>query len=271
MFGLAHNKPQEQAAVVIPVYRKDLSLYEQISMKRCHEVLGKHPLFFISPEGLRIDGDDWSSYGSILYFHPEYFGNTSAYNRLMFSPAFYRRFADFEYILIYQLDSFVFKDQLSYWCGLSYDYIGAPWIGLNRREEIRGLLPFWERRGFIRRILGQKISNVGNGGFSLRRVRTFLLLSALLRRKMRVWPLNEDTFWSFAAPCYFPFFRKPTTEIAIQFSFELDPRKAYELNHCELPFGCHAWWRYDFEFWRGEIEPLGYKLQDNVKNKILFQ
>lgn len=164
MFGVANNKPQEQAAVVIPVYRKDLSLYEQISMKRCHEVLGKHPLFFISPEGLRIDRDDWSSYGRILYFHPEYFGNTSAYNRLMFSPAFYRRFADFEYILIYQLDSFVFKDQLSYWCGLSYDYIGAPWIGLNRRGRDSGIAALLGAQGVYPENIGTENIQCGQWG-----------------------------------------------------------------------------------------------------------
>jgi hypothetical protein len=248
MIELAVKKPPEQAAVVIPIYKKELSLYEKISLKRCHEVLGRYPLFLVSPEGLWEGGDDLSPYQNVNYFHPENFKNIPAYNRLMFSPTFYRKFRDFKYILIYQLDSFVFSDQLSYWCGLSYDYVGAPWIGLNRREEIRGLLPFWERKGFIRRI------------FSLRRVRTFMLLSTLLSRWIKKWPLNEDTFWSFAAPCYFPFFRKPPSEMAIQFSFELEPRLAYQLNHDELPFGCHAWWKYDFDFWKEKIMMLGYEL-----------
>lgn len=254
------GKPRYEVATLIPVYKGELTLYEKISLDRCLRVLGNHPIFIIAPEGFLVDKIGLSNHCVTLYFPSRYFRNTHSYNQLMFSPAFYRRFTDFEYILIYQLDSFVFTDELIYWCGQPYDYVGAPWLGLNRREEIRGLLPFWERRGFIRRILGQKISNVGNGGFSLRRVRTFLLLSALMRRKMEVWPLNEDTFWSFAAPCYFPFFRKPSVEVALQFSFELEPRLAYQLNHDELPFGCHAWWKYDFDFWKEKIKNLGYEL-----------
>jgi hypothetical protein len=260
MFSLTFKEPQEQVAVVIPYYRKDLNRYEQISLRRCLEVLGRHPLFLISPEGLWAAGDDLTPYRQTICFHPQYFENISGYNRLLFSPLFYRRFTNFEYILIYQLDSFVFSDQLSYWCGQSHDYVGAPWLGLNRREEIRGLLPFWERKSPIRKILKQKISNVGNGGFSLRRVRTFLILSMLLSRKTKFWPLNEDTFWSFAVPCYFPFFRKPSEEMALRFSFELEPRVAYQLNHDELPFGCHAWWKYDFDFWKARITNLGYEL-----------
>jgi len=44
----------------------------------------------------------------------------------MMSPAFYDAFKAFDYILIYQLDAFVFRDELEYFCSLGYDYIGAP-------------------------------------------------------------------------------------------------------------------------------------------------
>ncbi|MFR6542216.1 MAG: DUF5672 family protein [Butyricimonas virosa] len=26
------------------------------------------------------------------------------------------------------IDAFVFRDELTYWCTLNYDYIGAPWL-----------------------------------------------------------------------------------------------------------------------------------------------
>ena len=78
----------------------------------------------------------------------------------MLSSEFYRRFSKFEYILIYQLDAFVFKDQLNYWCKKGYDYIGAPWF-----------------EGFHLTKTGVNIIGVGNGGFSLRRVKTHIDLT----------------------------------------------------------------------------------------------
>jgi len=246
--------------VVIPVHKKELTPYERISLLQCLEVLQAYPIYIFSPPDLWTDECGLPKHVERIHFPEEYFRNVASYNRLMFSPTFYARFAHFEYILVYQLDAFVFSDQLSYWCGLSYDFIGAPWLGLNRREQVRGLLPIWERKGLLRTVWNKEISNVGNGGFSLRRVRTFLVLSTLLKRQAKAWSLNEDTFWSFISPCYYPFFRKPAADVALRFSFELEPRAAYELNQQRLPFGCHAWWRYDFDFWRHRIGALGHSL-----------
>ena len=38
---------------------------------------------------------------------------------------FYRAFADYEYILIYQLDCLVFASSLEEWCGKGWDYVGS--------------------------------------------------------------------------------------------------------------------------------------------------
>ena len=38
-------------------------------------------------------------------------------------------------------------------------------------------------------------------------------------------------------------------ETALKFSFEVAPRQCFEMNNQSLPFGCHAWARYDRSFW----------------------
>jgi hypothetical protein len=35
----------------------------------------------------------------------------------------------------------------------------------------------------------------------------------------------------------------------LRFAFEAAPRQCLEMNQGRLPFGCHAWGRYDREFW----------------------
>ena len=74
--------------------------------------------------------------------------------------------------------------------------------------------------------------------------------------------INEDGYWG--QNCSkLGWFRTAPYEIAVDFSFELDPRSAYENNGHRLPFGCHAWPGLDTEFWRPHIESFGYRWWDD--------
>ena len=89
------------------------------------------------------------------------------YNELLLSENFYTTFSAFKYILIYQPDSYVFRDELMEWCKEGYDYIGAPWLEDND-EQI-------------------KLNGVGNGGFSLRNIEKFLYIFS----KCKIQTMNE--------------------------------------------------------------------------------
>ena len=82
----------------------------------------------------------------------------------MLSPEFYRRFSDTDYILVCQLDAYIFRDELLSWCKKEYDYIGAPWSApaLYRMPILR----LW-RRYFHSRRRTEKDFKVGNGGLSI--------------------------------------------------------------------------------------------------------
>jgi hypothetical protein len=73
-------------------------------------------------------------------------------------------------------------------------------------------------------------------------------------------------FWSlFVAPrC--EFFTIPTASEAVSFAFEAHPEYLFELNHQELPFGCHAWERYNPEFWKAI-----FKQNQLIQNPIKTQ
>ena len=49
--------------------------------------------------------------------------------------------------------------------------------------------------------------------------------------------------------CYLPEFKVASLEQGLRFAFEASPRTCFEMNGGRLPFGCHAWGRYDREFW----------------------
>src|ERR1700676_4389836 len=121
--------------VVVPIYKRfdQLTSNELTSLVKLYSILGKHSIFLIRPKNL-----EWQEYLShaklfntevfVMNFPESYFLNVQGYNSLLLHKRFYRSFKEFEYILIYQTDAYVFKDDLEYWCSLNYDYVGAPWF-----------------------------------------------------------------------------------------------------------------------------------------------
>ena len=197
----------------------------------------------------------------------------------MLSRKFYQRFASSEYILIYQLDGYVFSDALETWCQKGYDYIGAPVFRFHGSHEA-----------------GNRLWKVGNGGVSLRKTATFLSLfdqvmpvktfsffvknirkkgcismviktimmgiSLLFRSRTIEYYLihycdkriNEDMFWCDALSHTRLALNVPSFIEAAHFCFEKSPAYLYTLIGETLPFSCHAFERYDFDsFWNKYI------------------
>lgn len=240
--------------IVIPIYKTELTNEEVISLKQCFKILGKHSIKFIAPLGLEI-----TFYEKIVneklvieYFDPTFFKNISGYNRLMLSLDFYSRFKSFDYMLVYQLDCYVFRDELEFWCNKGYDYIGAPWLEEFYYRKTRSeKLKFLIRRFFnlkMNKYINKDILvyQVGNGGFSLRKISKFIYtlqhtdFNAIDKFKESNDPMalfNEDIFWSFEAKKI----KKPNYKIASKFALDLGADIGIRLNNGELPFGCHAW------------------------------
>src|ERR1700676_3379192 len=145
------GRAKKLVAVVIPVPRFPLTADEEISMRHLRKHLGAFDRYIIGQRPLPREFSDFK----LKRFPLRYFKDRFAYNRLMLKERFYRAFADYEYILIYQLDCLVFSSNLEQWCHREWDYVGAPWLKTTDDPD----------RGF---------SAVGNGGLSLRRVRSAL-------------------------------------------------------------------------------------------------
>lgn len=268
-----------KVSIVIPIYREP-TIDELISLHRCCKVLSTYPMTIVAPEGMSLLTYDaiWQSYGLTFqaeYFDRTFFKNIAGYNRLMLSEEFYLRFEQYDFILIYQPDAYVFEDQLEMWCAKGYDYIGAPIVGKHTDIIYHPSLPM----------------RVGNGGFSLRKVQTFL---NFFRSKKHVfsskqiirninfwqkpytrfivwllmlmgwnntpksvackWQYNEDDFWSGILDNSNYALSKPSPLEALSFAFERFPKELFEITK-KIPFGCHAWKKYQFEeFWKQYID-----------------
>ncbi|WP_051054073.1 DUF5672 family protein [Fibrella aestuarina] len=243
--------------VVIPAYRASLTPHERISLQQCVTMLGHYPLTVVKPEGLDLSG--WLADFPTLQFDSfadAYFTSIAGYNELLCSELFYERFLAYDYMLICQLDAFILRDTLADWCRRGYDYIGAPQFADVRpvRDEPETL------RTRVSKVFQRPLFN---GGLSLRRVRACLRLLRSYHRFHGRWPGNEDGFFSLHYPRLIPYrhlIRSPKPDEALHFAIELEPARSLALNDGQLPMGCHAWDKYDLDFWRPILRQFGHEV-----------
>lgn len=266
------NKKREdvenRGIVIFPLYTKFLSEVEMEVLKHNMQVMEESEIAVVTKKTLK---DYWEMFINlhgyknikIVCFADKCLSSISEYNKLMMSKLFYKKFIEYDYILIVQTDAIIFDNELDFWISKNYSYIGAPWFeGMSKPEKPLSFV------------------GVGNGGFSLRKVNDAIAVLSGFKRIRPIkrlkknkenwytflkeivsnilfsynkWPLlprmNEDLIWGLVIPARFAFFKVPQPEEAANFSFEACPRELYDMTNGKLPFGCHAWQRYDESFW----------------------
>lgn len=238
----------EQIAVLVPLYKNEISSLEKYSLDRSLHALRGRDISFIGPRNL--DRGYYSEhYASIPYhaFDAPCFESIAEYNRLLLNPRFYERFADHRFMLILQTDAIVLRDELDFWCGQAFDYVGAPWP--NGYELFVNL-------GLFGGDLGRPVKvQVGNGGLSLRRVRKCISLLEEFSVAVDVFDKtgsSEDLFFSVMGSLSNDFVI-PNEITASRFSLELKPSYYFQVNGGHLPMGGHAWMKNEPEFWLQHI------------------
>lgn len=277
----------DRAVIVIPVYKPEPNEYEVISFLQVLKVLKEYAIILAVPQELNIE--NYRKYSDrshkeigVEYFDKSYFKGIDGYNKLMLSLEFYERFMKYEYILIYQLDCFVFRNELKEWIQKGYDYIGAPWLHNDRRtwwtlkNRIKYIFKYYYRRFTNKEnTINLGFYKVGNGGLSLRKTQTFCNVIKKFEKNKRIeryrfadgnYLYAEDVFWGCEVNRYYPYLKIPSYKEALGFSFDMNPSLSYELNNNKIPFGCHAWYRYEIEFWKPFIEKEGYVLGESSGN-----
>jgi len=252
---------KNKVAIIVPIYKNELTDFEIRSIKILKQYLSSYTIYAVGPKSISRKYHKFN----FLEFDSNYFKNIPSYSKLLLSSQFYERFENYKYVLIYQIDCLIFSSGLEKWCELGYDYIGAPFFR-NKYNPMSGF------------------SRVGNGGLSLRKVESFL--KVLNSEKIPSWlqfiknplpdrpfwdvkkrisvlrqvqngikwysnqySLNEDLFWSDRAKLFYPDFKVAPIDIGLKFAFEAYPRYCYEKNNYKLPFGAHAWEKWDKTFW----------------------
>lgn len=256
----SYAKWKKKSVVVTFVWR-DMNLKEWCSFRQGVKILGSHPFVVIHPQSYSIDYLIEMYHGITPMALPdENFQSIETYNKMMLSPWFYSLFSDYDYMLIYQIDAYVFSDQIDYWASMGYDYIGAPWmLNDNLYERIIGQ---WITRLLQRCPIRNNhvhsahlFHQVGNGGFSLRRI--CKMKEIMVKNHDFIMSLSgkhesqEDVVISILLKKK-ENLKIPSWRLALYFSFEKAPAWCLELTHYAFPFGCHdtnshywnSFWKY---------------------------
>lgn len=266
----------KRVAIVIPMSsRKELTEEERISMRQLLHHLGGYDKFLLVPEGVEFGLAGFRD----MSFPKRFFGSAANHGKLLGTRAFYNRFLDYEFVFFYHFDSLVFSDQLAEWCARDIDYIGPPWIccedspWVDRPRVGNGGFTLLRVEAALKALTARYHHTPSAFWFDLFTAYSPAWFVRLLEAMPWFWPArrlmqewrevhdpsahnrNNDIFWSDLAAYYDPSFRVASLEDGLRFAFEVSPRTCYEMNGRRMPFGCHAWGRYDKAFWEPHLAP----------------
>jgi len=251
-----------RSVVVVPWHPHDVCEEERIALKSIRHYAEGAELVVATPKSSSIP--PYLRPSRIEVFPAFYFETFLANNRLMTSEIFYRRFQDYDQMLLVHADVLLLKPldpllKVRY----PWSYAGAPWVGYRPGGRL-------------------KLECVGNGGFSMRRIPDFLDVltgssipffpqHTTFHKGLALWAcllgchaarfnrerlshvmnrheILEDVYWSKVAQALSRRYTVAPIREAMALSYESFPAYVHSQNHGRLPYGVHAWWRFDVDF-----------------------
>ena len=252
--------------IVIPAYQEHLNTMSMIALQSLADRTNLYEHTYLAiPEGLNID-----EYRKIFKnikikeFDSTYFKSMFTYSQLCISYNFYTSFAEYDYMLLYQLDCYLFHDEIQQFVDMGYDYIGGPIFSINSG---------WKT-------VKKNKPAIGNGGLSLRRIQKFIELtdpqgefrtSNRLSDNILSSIKFEDLYFCDTIPrLYGVKLNCPTLDIALQFSWdqsvEYIDALLHNVNLFKMPMGAHAINKF-VDYWKQHIPEITDDVCDKIKNK----
>lgn len=158
--------------------------------------------------------------------------NSHSYSNRMITPELWENFINWSHVLVYQCDALILRKIEDIY--FKYDYIGSPW-SVNRLKHL-----------------------AGNGGFSLRNVKSMIRVCGRFRNKN----INEFTCPNIHEDGFFC--RQKNMVYPSSYEREIHEQFAVESIYNENPIGLHKFYR-----WIKDEEKLD-KIIENIKNKFLI-
>lgn len=237
--------------IVLPIYEEHIDECSRISiMSLLDNVAGKgYDIYILTYRELCLD-EYMRLYSFKTIFYPkEMFESNATYSTICLDYNFYKYFENYKYIFIFQTDCFMFKDEISKWCGMNYEYVGAPIMSKSSTWKL------------------DEINNipepcVGNGGLSLRKTSAFIKLLDRDGDFMKSYNISDDYMksikvedkWICNTISKLYYIDKPKWQLATEFSWDMNP-DILELYGFNRPMGIHAIWK-NIRYWKNKIKEI---------------
>lgn len=283
------NITEKDVAIIIPLPNKtSFSEAEKISVQHLITFLGKYDKYFVIAENFKSQHIELDGFQA-KRFPDKFFGSILAHNKLLTNKLFYKAFSKYKYILMYHLDSLVFSDKLLYWCEKDFDCIAPPWLkadspwldksgvgngGFSLRKvesmiKLYSSKKYWHPPAVMAKKSAEKVKSIGwliyPFAWLTFKIRWFNNINLHLKKYLLQKWSAEDRFIAVHGNHYYPELKIASVDEALKFAFEKNPKESFLLNDEEMPFGCHAYERYDFAFWEPHlIEPEVQMVEVNV-------
>lgn len=236
----------------IPIYKSDLTTTEKASLTQlCKIIQNKFEICLICPEDLNLReyidiADKYDVKLSTLFCAKQYFIGTASYSYMCETADFYKCFSEYKYLFIYQLDGWIFEDNVQKYLDLDVDYIGSPWnVGSFNLQ----------------------CDTIGNGGVCLRKVQKFIDVcnSFTPEDYEKDWVKTEDLFFCKTMRTKANF-KLPTVQIGSNFSLcGLWGRFMTKYNDGKLPMCLHGWYRDYSTYWKKYINLDDFEITGDIK------
>lgn len=205
---------ENNCCIVIPIYKEvnKLKFFERESIKQCIKILGNnyyYDIYLIAPNSLDTDSyiNEFKYKFFVKKFPDNNFDSTYTYSVMLTSSVFYNKFNKYKYMMIYQLDGWIFYDNLKYFMDLGFDWYGSPWV-------IDG------------------IEAVGNGGVSLRKISSIIEVCKKYRKTSNM----EDQYFCIA---HKDKLNIAPLEVALEFGLCSNSHNKYFIENIKCPMVCH--------------------------------
>ena len=252
--------------IVVPAYKEHLDTMSTIALQSLADRTNLYEhTYLVVPEGLNVDEYQKIFKNiKILEFNKAYFINIYTYTQLCLSYDVYATFAKYDYMLLYQLDCYLFRDEIQQFVNMGYDYIGAPIFSIKAG---------WKT-------CKKNQPAIGNGGLSLRKINKFMELTNpdgkfrrtyMLSQKIISSVIVEDIYFCDTLPrLYNVKLYRPSIDIVLQFSWDQSVEYIDALLHnanlFKIPMGAHAINK-SVDYWKQYIPEITDDVCDKIKNK----
>jgi len=215
---------KELVSILIPILNADLTIHEEKVLRHSLKALSRYPVILFTYEGADLSAfESVEERVEVLTFKSKYFESRQALSNLLLMEDFYARFTWSDFVLIHELNSWIVKDEIHYWCKQGYDYLHANPVKNPGSENsiVNDFSRIWGLDDVEKQAMAKTFDH---DGLKLCNVERMIKTLSARKKEAHYYRQNDkfenkdSLFWEVEANRFWPQLRKPTPIVQSRFS-----------------------------------------------------